>query len=201
MRWGVKMMEATKLTKDQQLLIENNMDIIDMVLAKKITARRDIRGMERDELYQVGSLAMCRVAIRYSECTEVEFRKICMVAVYNAMINQIRKAFRNAGKCISYDASITDDEDSITFSVMLEDEDASIEQDLLADEILRHLFSVVTTQSGKRGLTAIALRSKGYNTKEIVRMLHTTESALHNWESSARNILTRYYDKHGYVLA
>lgn len=190
-------MEVKRLTKDQQRLVENNMDIIDIVLAKKITTRQDIRGMEREELYQVGSLAMCRAASYYSGCTKVEFRKICMVSVYNAMINQIRKAFRDASSCISYDVTLNDEEeDGITFGAMLEDTDASVEDGLLADETLQRLFSLVKSPSSKRGLTAIALRCKGYTTAEITRMLRTTETVLYDWERSARNILKRYYKVH-----
>ena len=54
------MAEKYILTPDQQKVVEENLDLADILLRTKIHPNETIRGMEFDELYQCGCLALCR---------------------------------------------------------------------------------------------------------------------------------------------
>ena len=52
------MAEKYILTSDQQKLVEENLELPDILLRTKIHPNETIRGMEFDELYQCGCLAL-----------------------------------------------------------------------------------------------------------------------------------------------
>jgi len=52
------------LTPDQQKLVEENLDLADILLRTKIHPNDTIRGMEFEELYQCGCLALYSIADR-----------------------------------------------------------------------------------------------------------------------------------------
>ena len=89
------MAEKYILTPDQQKLVEENLDLADILLRMKIHPNETIRGMEFEELYQCGCLALCRAAATYDYSTQ--FRTYASRVVYNAMIDQCRTAQKHYG--------------------------------------------------------------------------------------------------------
>ncbi len=53
------------MTEQECALVEAHMALVETVIQRHITVRPDIPGLEHDDLFQVGSLALCRAAQRY----------------------------------------------------------------------------------------------------------------------------------------
>ena len=178
------------LTPEQQKLVEENLDLADILLRTKIHPNETIRGMEFDELYQCGCLALCRAAATYDHSTQ--FRTYASRVVYNAMIDQCRTAQKHYGNTLSYDASVGDDEDS--HSIFLRASDA-VDDTVLAGELTKLLDEAKKTYKGAvlKGIEAIELQLKGYSGAEIARMYGVKNNNVTSWISKARAALGKEY--------
>ena len=183
------------LTSDQQKLVEENLDLPDILLRTKIHPNETIRGMEFEELYQCGCLALCRAAATYDHSTQ--FRTYASRVVYNAMIDQCRTAQKHYGNTLSYDAVVGDDEDS--YSIFLQASDA-VDETVLAGELTKLLDEAKKTYKGAvlKGIEAIELQLKGYSGAEIARMYGVKNNNVTSWISKARAALGREYPGYCY---
>ena len=178
------------LTPDQQKVVEENLDLADILLRTKIHPNETIRGMEFEELYQCGCLALCRAAATYDHSTQ--FRTYASRVVYNAMIDQCRTAQKHYGNTLSYDAVVGDDEDS--YSIFLQASDA-VDETVLAGELTKLLDEAKKTYKGAvlKGIEAIELQLKGYSGAEIARMYGVKNNNVTSWISKARAALGKEY--------
>ena len=181
------------LTSDQQQLVEENLDLPDILLRTKIHPNETIRGMEFEELYQCGCLALCRAAATYDHSTQ--FRTYASRVVYNAMIDQCRTAQKHYGNTLSYDAVVGDDEDS--YSIFLQASDA-VDETVLAGELTKLLDEAKKTYKGAvlKGIEAIELQLKGYSGAEIARMYGVKNNNVTSWISKARAALGKEYPEY-----
>lgn len=178
------------LTPEQQKLVEENLDLPDILLRTKIHPNETIRGMEFEELYQCGCLALCRAAATYDHSTQ--FRTYASRVVYNAMIDQCRTAQKHYGNTLSYDAVVGDEEDS--HSIFLQASDA-VDDTVLAGELTKLLDEAKKTYKGAvlKGIEAIELQLKGYSGAEIARMYGVKNNNVTSWISKARAALGKEY--------
>ena len=178
------------LTSEQQKLVEENLDLPDILLRTKIHPNETIRGMEFDELYQCGCLALCRAAATYDSSTQ--FRTYASRVVYNAMIDQCRTAQKHYGNTLSFDTAVGDEEDS--HSIFLQASDA-MDDTVLAGELTKLLDEAKRTHKGAvlKGIKAIELQLKGYSGAEIARMYGVKNNNVTSWISKARVALGKEY--------
>ena len=87
------------MTEQERALVETHMGLVETVLQKHITPRPDVPGMEHDDLFQVGSLALCLAAQRYDG--RCKFSTFAYVVVKNSLIDHCRKAMGKYGVPIS----------------------------------------------------------------------------------------------------
>ena len=181
------------LTPDQQKLVEENLDLADILLRTKIHPNETIRGMEFEELYQCGCLALCRAAATYDHSTQ--FRTYASRVVYNAMIDQCRTAQKHYGNTLSYDAVVGDEEDS--HSIFLQASDA-VDDTVLAGELTKLLNEAKRTYKGAvlKGIEAIELQLKGYSGAEIARMYGVKNNNVTSWISKARAVFGKEYPEY-----
>jgi len=178
------------LTSEQQKLVEENLDLPDILLRTKIHPNETIRGMEFDELYQCGCLALCRAAATYDYSTK--FRTYSSRVVYNAMIDQYRTAQKHYGNTLSYDTAVGDEEDS--HSIFLQASDA-VDDTIFAGELTNLLDEAKKTSKGAvlKGIEAFELQLKGYSGVEIARMYGVKNNNVTSWISKARVALWKEY--------
>ena len=178
------------LTPDQQKVVEENLDLADILLRTKIHPNETIRGMEFDELYQCGCLALCRAAATYDHSTQ--FRTYASRVVYNAMIDQCRTAQKHYGNTLSYDTAVGDDEEA--HSVFLQ-ASGTVDDTVLAGELTKLLHEAKQTYKGTvlKGIEAIELQLKGYSGAEIARMYGVRNNNVTSWISKARAALGKEY--------
>ena len=177
------------LTPDQQKLVEENLDLPDILLRTRIHPNETIRGMEFEELYQCGCLALCRAAATY-DCS-TQFRTYASRVVYNAMIDQCRTAQKHYGNTLSYDSAVGDED---THSVFLQAAE-TVDDTALADELTELLADAKRIHKGAvlKGIEAIELQLKGYSGAEIARMYGVKNNNVTSWISKARVVLGKEY--------
>lgn len=184
------MAEKYILTPKQQKLVEGNLDLADILLRTKIRPNETIRGMEFEELYQCGCLALCRAAATYDHSTQ--FRTYASRVLYNAMIDQCRTAQKHYGNTLSYDAGVGEEEDS--HSIFLQ-ASGTVDDTVLAGELTKLLDEAKRTHKGAvlKGIEAIELQLKGYSGAEIARMYGVKNNNVTSWISKARSALGKEY--------
>ena len=96
------------MTEQERALVETHIGLVETVLQKHITPRPDIPGMEHDDLFQVGSLALCLAAQRYDG--RCKFSTFAYVVVKNSLIDHCRKAMGKYGVPISAEKITADGE-------------------------------------------------------------------------------------------
>ena len=76
------------MTDEERSLVETHMGLVESILQRHITPRPDISGMEHDDLFQVGSLALCRAAQKYDG--RCKFSTFAYAVVKNSLIDYCR---------------------------------------------------------------------------------------------------------------
>ncbi len=174
------------LTPEQQKLAEDNMNLVDIILHTRIKPNENIRGMEYDELYQFGCIALCRAAATYDG--RVLFTTYANHVIYNALIDECRKAQVQYARLLSYDAAIAGDGD--THEMYLESPD-EVDDDIKAEELVKILTNAKQKHTGAvlNGIEAIELQIKGYTGAEIARLYGVKNNNVTSWIAKARAVL------------
>ena len=179
------------LTEKQQRMVEENLNIVDIILHTKIHANQNIPGMEYDDLYSVGCLALCKAAETFTGQTK--FATYASKVVYHAMIDECRKSQTKYNRCLSYDGTM-DDEENDTFELFL-GQPEEIDSDLNCQELLAIVDQAKHTYKGAvlKGVEAIELQIKGYTGKEIAAMYGVTDNHVTSWISKAKAALRQQH--------
>ena len=120
------------LNAEQQELVEQHLDLVSIIIRKYIRTNEQVRGLEYEDLYQYGCLALCKAAFHYDG--RVKFETFAGTVIRNELLDECRKAKVNYSRSLSYDASVnSDDDDGDTFAGMLGD--ASDINDKLMDSL------------------------------------------------------------------
>lgn len=177
------------LNAEQQELVEQHLDLVSIIIRKYISTNEQIRGLEYDDLYQCGCIALCKAAYLYDG--RVKFETFAGTVIRNALLDECRKARTIYSRSLSYDAYVNpDDDDGDTFAGMLGDASDMTDR-IFCEELMNIVQSTKKTHKGAvlKGLEAIELRIKGYSGAEIARMYGVNNNNVTSWISKARSVL------------
>ena len=180
-----------KLNVDQQELVEQHLDLVSIIIRKYISTNEQIRGLEYEDLYQYGCLALCKAAFHYDG--RVKFETFAGTVIRNALMDECRKAKANYSHSLSYDASVSpDDDDGDTFFGRLGDTYDMTDR-LFSEELMSIVQTAKKTHKGAvlKGIEAIELRIKGYTGAEIAEMYGVKNNNVTSWISKARVVLQK----------
>lgn len=169
----------TVLTLEQQKLVSQNLNVVDIVIRKYITVRSDIPGMEYDDLYQIGSLALCKAATRFDG--RCKFSTFASTVVLNDLKEYCRRSCKTTVSGESLDAPVSED-CSLALSELLSAPDA------YPDSTLRKaLAAAKQNYSGcsRMGIEAMELKLKGYSGAEIAELYGVKNNMVTAWISRA----------------
>lgn len=188
------MANEMKLTAVQQSLVEQHMNLVDVILHTKIRTNENVRGLEYDELYQCGCLALCRAALTFDSDRDVKFETYAGVVIYRALLTQCRKAVQHHGHLLSYDAELGEEN---THAIGLRDPH-EMDADLQVTELKRLLSAEKQRRHGAvlHGIEAIELQLKGYSGTEIARMYGVKGNNVSSWVAKARAVLRAAYPEY-----
>ena len=129
------------MTEPEYRLVEAHMALVETVIQRHITVRPDIPGMEHDDLFQVGSLALCHAAQKYDG--RCQFSTFAYTVIKNALLDHCRSIMGKASRTVSLEHT--------------GDEDAGSMLDLIADS-----QSVSDTAEARATLQFLAKAGKHY---------------------------------------
>ena len=177
------------LNTEQQEMVEQHLDLVSIIIHKYINTNEQVRGLEYDDLYQYGCLALCKAAYLYDG--RVKFETFAGTVIRNALLDECRKAKVVYSRHLSYDTAInSEEEDGPTFAEMIGDT-FDITDTLISEELLSIVQTAKKTHKGAvlKGIEAIELRIKGYTGAEIARMYGVKNNNVTSWISKARSVL------------
>ena len=176
------------LNAEQQELVEQHLDLVSIIIRKYIRTNEQVRGLEYEDLYQYGCLALCKAAYHYDG--RVKFETFAGTVIRNALLDECRKANAVYTKHLSYDASINSDDDEDTFARILGDT-SDINDSIFSEELMSIVQTAKKTHKGAvlKGIEAIELRIKGYTGAEIARMYGVKNNNVTSWISKAASVL------------
>ncbi len=177
------------MTEQERALVEDHMGLVETVLQKHITPRPDVPGMEHDDLFQVGSLALCLAAQRYDgRCS---FSTFAYVVVKNALIDHCRNAMGKRVILVPAE-KITEDGEFVNLLESTPDPQNTVNT-AEARELFRTLQDAKQRYRGiaRKGVQAIEMQMFGYSTKEIAALYGVRTNVVAAWVSRARSLLMR----------
>ena len=187
-----------KLNADQQEMVEQHLDLVSIIIRKYISTNEQIRGLEYEDLYQCGCLALCKAAYHYDG--RVKFETFAGTVIRNALLDECRKAKSIYSHSLSYDASVDpDDDNGDTFAGMLGDTYDMTDR-LFSEELMSIVQTAKKTHKGAvlKGIEAIELRIKGYTGAEIAQMYGVKNNNVSSWISKAVVVLKREHPEYAY---
>ena len=180
-----------KLSTEQQEMVEEHLDLVSIIIHKYINTNEQVRGLEYEDLYQYGCLALCKAAYLYDG--RGKFETFAGTVIRNALLDECRKAKAVYSRSLSYDASVNSDDDGgDTFADMLGTTPDMTDQ-IFSEELMSIVQTAKKTHKGAvlKGIEAIELRIKGYSGTEIARMYGVKNNNVTSWISKARTVLEK----------
>ena len=171
------------MTLAQQELVSQNLNVVDIIIRKYITVRPDIPGMEYDDLYQIGSLALCKAATRFDG--RCKFSTFASKVVLNDLKEYCRNSCKTTVSGKSLDAPVTED-CSLALAELLSAPDTTPDSTLC-----KALASAKQNYSGcsRMGIEAMELKLKGYSGAEIAELYGVKNNLVTAWISRATSRL------------
>ena len=78
------------LNEKQQEMVEQHLDLVSIIIHKYIRTNEQVRGLEYEDLYQYGCLALCKAAYHFDG--RVKFATFAGTVIRNALLDECRKA-------------------------------------------------------------------------------------------------------------
>ncbi len=184
------------LNAEQQDIVEQHMDLVSIILRKYINTNEQICGLEYNDLYQCGCLALCKAAYHYDG--RVKFETFAGKVIRNALLDECRKAKTVYSRQLSYDAPIhSDGEDGDSFAELIQDS-YDIDDSIFSEELMQIVETAKKTHKGAvlKGIEAIELRIKGYTGAEIARMYGVKNNNVTSWISKATAALKQEHPEY-----
>lgn len=187
-----------QLNEKQQEMAEQHLELVSIILKKYINTNEQIRGLEYDDLFQCGCLALCKAAYHYDG--RVKFETFAGTVIRNALLDECRKAKTVYSRHLSYDASVhSDDDEGDSFAQMISD-DTDINEGIFSEELINIVQTAKKTHKGAvlKGIEAIELRIKGYTGAEIARLYGVKNNNVTSWISKACAVLKNEHPEYAY---
>lgn len=175
------------MNEQECALVNDNLSLVGQAIRYDITVRPDIPGMEYDDLYQVGSLALCRAA----QCFDgrCRFPAFARVVIRNALIDHCRKTLAHRPPALSLDAAFGEEETCCLANLCPDLHTPAV---LAERRELRHALAAAKRRYRGvtlKGIEAMELKTKGYTCREIGELYGVRSNVVAAWISRARTRL------------
>lgn len=174
------------LTLEQQTLAEENLPLVDKVIARYIHTNESVCGLGCEDLHQEGCLALCRAAATY-DGVSAQFTTYATTLIRNHLTDcckAVSARLRNL-PAIPLDAGPPEESRPPGFpEPSVEDGVDALTDRLDADALLsdcKRRYSGVA----RLGIEALELKIRGYSGADIARLYNTKPSHVGAWISRA----------------
>lgn len=174
------------LTCEQQRLVEQNLVLVNRVIARYIQTNERICGLGYEDLYQEGCIALCRAASTY-DGVSAQFCTYAVTVIRNHLIDCCRAVGARLRNLPSVSLDIDPSEDE---GILYVPEPSVIDG---TDELIDHLDTARFLESCKArysgvarlGVEALDLKIKGYTSTDIARLYNVKPGHVGAWISRA----------------
>ena len=178
------------MTDIERKLTEDHLSIVAKVIQTLTCGCRYVSYDERQDLLQIGNLALCKAAMNYDG--NRPFETYAKVVIRNAIYDYWRSLQKERTYTCSMDA-IADNETDTSYQQLLAD--TSSLQNLEQEHNLRSIYEYLQTLQNvncttiKKGIQALLLQQNGYTSQEISKHYGVPASHVRTWKSKARKYL------------
>lgn len=178
------------MTDIERKLTEDHLSIVAKVIQTLTCGCRYVSYDERQDLLQIGNLALCKAAMNYDG--NRPFETYAKVLIRNAIYDYWRSLQKERTYTCSMDA-IADNETDTSYQQLLAN--TSSLQNLEQEHNLRSIYEYLQTLQNvncttiKKGIQALLLQQNGYTSQEISKHYGVPASHVRAWKSKARKYL------------
>ena len=178
------------MTDIERKLTEDHLSIVAKVIETLTCGCRYVSYDERQDLLQIGNLALCKAAMNYDG--NRPFETYAKVVIRNAIYDYWRSLQKERTYTCSMDA-IADNETDTSYQQLLAD--TSSLQNWEQEHNLRSIYEYLQTLQNvncttiKKGIQALLLQQNGYTSQEISKHYGVPASHVRAWKSKARKYL------------
>lgn len=178
------------MTDIERKLTEDHLSIVAKVIQTLTCGCRYVSYDERQDLLQIGNLALCKAAMNYDG--NRPFETYAKVVIRNAIYDYWRSLQKERTYTCSMDA-IADNETDTSYQQFLAD--TSSLQNWEQEHNLRSIYEYLQTLQNvncttiKKGIQALLLQQNGYTSQEISKHYGVPASHVRAWKSKARKYL------------
>ena len=178
------------MTDIERKLTEDHLSIVAKVIQTLTCGCRYVSYDERQDLLQIGNLALCKAAMNYDG--NRPFETYAKVVIRNAIYDYWRSLQKERTYTCSMDA-IADNETDTSYQQLLAD--TSSLQNWEQEHNLRSIYEFLQTLQNvncttiKKGIQALLLQQNGYTSQEISKHYGVPASHVRAWKSKARKYL------------
>ena len=178
------------MTDIERKRTEDHLSIVAKVIQTLTCGCRYVSYDERQDLLQIGNLALCKAAMNYDG--NRPFETYAKVVIRNAIYDYWRSLQKERTYTCSMDA-IADNETDTSYQQLLAD--TSSLQNWEQEHNLRSIYEYLQTLQNvncttiKKGIQALLLQQNGYTSQEISKHYGVPASHVRAWKSKARKYL------------
>ena len=178
------------MTDIERKLTEDHLSIVAKVIQTLNCGFSYVSYDERQDLLQIGNLALCKAAMNYDG--NRPFETYAKVVIRNAIYDYWRSLQKERTYTCSMDA-IADNETDTSYQQLLAD--TSSLQNWEQEHNLRSIYEYLQTLQNvncttiKKGIQALLLQQNGYTSQEISKHYGVPASHVRAWKSKARKYL------------
>lgn len=178
------------MTDIERKLTEDHLSIVAKVIQTLTCGCRYVSYDERQDLLQIGNLALCKAAMNYDG--NRPFETYAKVVIRNAIYDYWRSLQKERTYTCSMD-TIADNETDTSYQQLLAD--TSSLQNFEQEHNLRSIYEYLQTLQNvncttiKKGIQALLLQQNGYTSQEISKHYGVPASHVRAWKSKARKYL------------
>lgn len=173
------------LTPMQKQLVTDHLHLVEKVIHKYISPKKDKRDMEWNDLYQTGCLALCNAALKHDMTTP--FSAYAVRSIRNSLYDYCRKA--NLQPTRSINELAYEDTQSMTIQDVLADcaADSDLHEQYQRLETFQYLKKQQQNSSGavQKGIYCLMQKSQGYTSTDLSHHFGVKSNLVRAWMSLA----------------
>ncbi len=164
--------------------------VIDLY-AKKYLNLIDGKGMDYNDLYQEGLIALNEAINKYKEQKNIKFASFASLCIERKMVSLVRMASRKKHSILndSYSLDYKKEDDSESFINILQSNKDNIEDILITKESTINIINKINTSLSSLEKEVYELRLNGYSYEMIAKELKKTPKSIERTIDRIRNKL------------
>lgn len=172
------------------IIFKKYSSVIDLY-AKKYLNLVDGKGMDYNDLYQEGLIALNEAINKYKEQKNIKFASFASICIERKMVSLVRMASRKKHSILndSYSLDYKKEDASESFVNLLQSNKDSIEDILITKESTINIINKINTSLSSLEKEVYELRLNGYSYEMIAKEMGKTPKAIERTLDRIRNKL------------